>query len=114
MQAGWYDPLDESATMSPGSQLASDRWVTLDARSEERFPVHRYEDTVMLIADEVWCRRMLGVIDVRVDSASLTTCISWVGESPFRDGGNNVMLPETWAVRVARPAFWLPEAEYRG
>jgi hypothetical protein len=62
----------------------------------------------LFVHDEDWCRNALFVrLDLDASEEQLAACLEWVEASPF--SADNLVLPETWAVRIAGRAGWLPD-----
>ena len=68
-----------------------------------------YMDTVLFTNDEDWCTDLAWRL--RLDSEAEEACLAYVTWAPFPGRGavEAVVLPETWAVRLAQVAGWYSE-----
>jgi hypothetical protein len=114
MRAGLFAWPDPGPTGPPGSEYAgsAENVFAGDTVSEAPFEIFWYgEPDLMFTADEAWCRAALSVLDVEVNPVSTRGCVGLVRASPFTSGGNNLIMPETWAVRIAKVNGMFPEEE---
>ena len=73
-------------------------------------PAYKYNDLLWFVKDDHWCRIVIATeFGLDVTDESLAQCHAWIARSPW--GRNNfgqerVLLPETWAIRIADRAGW--------
>jgi hypothetical protein len=108
---------DEEAAVGPpgsafqwGGALFIEKPNEQDEDSTKTGPLFKYNvdatgrGAFLFVSDEDWCRHAL-LVQLEVDAPEkLAACLEWVETSPF--SADNLVLPETWAVRIAKRAGW--------